>query len=384
MCKLAQSMLSQAVAIRGLSQRSDVPCIVSSRADVEKFLHEMIATQLPPAKIEMEELLYKTIGLIPQSFDYKKGLIDLYVSQIGGYYDPEKKRFVMADWIPSEAQASVAVHELTHALQDQHFDLKQMLDPKQENGDKLLAHSAISEGDAMLVMNDYERAVRRQPVVNEAVSIAAKSVQLNSESEALRSSTGEAVPEALRAILLFPYTSGVHFMKTALGRGKNYSGADLVFQNPPTSTREILHPDVYWDSKALKPSVPTISELQAENKQSRVVYSDVLGEFLIQLVLCADKQGRTGCEVAAQGWIGDRIAVVDSGGGVQEVIWLTRWESPQDAHEFALAYSAKSTGGQPVGPVAMGETPASAGSKVPHITKVGNEVLITFRALAAS
>jgi hypothetical protein len=379
MCQLAQAMLRQVVTIRGLSPRSQVPCVVSSRTDVERFLHEVIATQLPPAKLEMEELVYQTIGLVPKSFDYKKGLIALYVSQIGGYYDPEKKQFVMADWIPADLQAAVAVHELTHALQDQHFDLKKLLDPKQENGDTLLAHSAISEGDAMIVMSDYERSARKQSLLREEASIDALVSQPQHGAVAQEEGLNQPVPESLKAILLFPYTSGLRFMHVALRKGKDGSMLDKVFRNPPTTTREILHPEDYWDLTAPKSSVPAISELHLDDNQDHVVYSDVLGEFLVYVTLCADGAQRQQCAEAAQGWIGDRIAVVDRGGTHRKIIWVTRWESERDASEFALAYSAKKgVHTKQSMTLKEGDTTLTHGPKGPQVVVKKSEVVITF------
>ena len=59
--------------------------------------------------------------------------------------------------MPAAFQTTIAVHELTHALQDQYFDLQKFVDAKTENSDLLLAHSALVEGDATAVMIDYDR-----------------------------------------------------------------------------------------------------------------------------------------------------------------------------------------------------------------------------------
>ena len=108
-----------------------------------------------PNRLYSEGVVYQRLALVPKDFKYESGIIDLYTSQIGGYYDPKKDHFVMAKWIPASLQFPVAVHELVHALQDQHFKLDTFLDPKTMTSDALMARAALVEGDATAVMIDY-------------------------------------------------------------------------------------------------------------------------------------------------------------------------------------------------------------------------------------
>ena len=51
-------------------------------------------------------------------------MIDLLTEQIAGLYDPKSHEFYIADWIPMADQRMVMAHELTHALEDQHFQIE--------------------------------------------------------------------------------------------------------------------------------------------------------------------------------------------------------------------------------------------------------------------
>jgi len=53
-------------------------------------------------------------------------MIDLLTEQIAGLYDPKAHEFYVADWIPvdDDQQRVVMAHELTHALEDQHFQIE--------------------------------------------------------------------------------------------------------------------------------------------------------------------------------------------------------------------------------------------------------------------
>ena len=161
-CKIAKMAIEEASKIRGLGIRKVVPCVVQTKEEVKGYLLGTLVSKLPKRKLANEALVYSTIGMIPKSFNYETGLVDLYVSQIGGYYDPDRKRFVMAGWMPALFQTTVAIHEQTHALQDQYFNLETFVDPKLENGDILLARSALVEGDATAVMIDYNRKLAGQ------------------------------------------------------------------------------------------------------------------------------------------------------------------------------------------------------------------------------
>ena len=156
-CKLVDSAIESASEIRGLKQKRKVPCELHNKDQIRKFVIDSIQAKIPKNRIEGEEDIFKSIGLFPETFDYKKGMVDLYVSQIGGYYDPEKSKYIMADWMPNIVQATIAVHELTHALQDQYFDLGKLTEQKDMSTDVSLARSALIEGDATAVMLDYNK-----------------------------------------------------------------------------------------------------------------------------------------------------------------------------------------------------------------------------------
>lgn len=331
-------MLSAVSAIRSLKPKSEVPCVVVTREDIRQFLVGMIEEKLPPEKVKKEEIVYKALGVIPDAFDYQKGIVDLYVGQIGGYYDPEKKHFVMADWIPEAVQAEVAAHELTHALQDQYYNLEEMLDPKQENGDMLLAYAALVEGDAMLVMTDRLRAQNGKGSLCEESNVD----DLVQEQERMMLSGAKddqhAIPETLQKIIHFPYTAGVRFSHTLLRDRKGYQGIDASFKAPPRSTREILHPELYLNSDAPQVSIPSTDQFTSEHKGLEMSYSDTLGEFVIQATLCSSTHGSKNCKEAARGWLGDRVVIFQGEGAQREVLWVVNWETSKDAQEFVSAY----------------------------------------------
>ena len=90
---------------------------------------------------------------------------------------------------------STVAHELTHALDDEHFDLDE--DAVAEGGDAGLAYLALVEGSATAVMTRYMDA---RFSAEEALGASLGSVLAGS-------GTGtEGMPPFLVAQMLFPYT----------------------------------------------------------------------------------------------------------------------------------------------------------------------------------
>jgi len=312
---------------------------VHNREQIKIHLLDTISSELPARKLEHEGIVYRALGLVPDDFDYKTRVVDIYIGQIGGYYDPKKKRFVMADWSPAVMQNTVAIHELTHALQDQHFGLDKFVDAKLLNGDELLARSALVEGDATAVMMDYNYLLLGQPSLRERPDV--QSLMMQNVLGAALSSPLQDVPSSLTALILFPYTSGLRFVHVIMHKG-GYSSVDRIYLRPPRSSEEILHPEKYLQQD---PSFenPAAGEVEAglvgEPGDWKSVYNDVLGEFSISALL--HQAGVRDNAEAAAGWGGDRVVLLEpaSGAGSERLIaWKSRWDSVKDAEEFYAAY----------------------------------------------
>jgi hypothetical protein len=336
LCDQSREALVEASSIRGLPVISPVPCTVQDKPLVEAFLHETIKTELPPQKIQMEELAFRAVGLIPDDFNYGKQLVDFLVSQIGGYYDPKEKRFVMAAWLPSSIQHGVAVHELTHALQDQHFGLRKLLNPKAGTTDSDLAISALIEGDASAVMFDEQSRRASKIKLQEMPSVDSlllfQVLGLNFGAE------GGEVPDALKGILIFPYTSGLRFVHALLLKG-GYAEIDKAYAAPPKTSREILHPDEFL-AASFTPSIPEPSEFPGYSLENQPEYLDTLGEFAISGILSAAARAKPSAALAAKGWVGDRLGIFPLKNQARLISWITRWESERDAQEFLDTYTA--------------------------------------------
>jgi hypothetical protein len=77
-----------------------------------------------PREMHASEVMLKKLGMVPADFQYRAFVRAILTEQVAGYYDPKAREYYVADWIDLEAQKPVMAHELTHALQDQHFNLQ--------------------------------------------------------------------------------------------------------------------------------------------------------------------------------------------------------------------------------------------------------------------
>ncbi len=335
-CTIATTAISDASRIRKLQIKKSVPCLVHQKEQVKGYLLHAVDTKIPAVKLQMEAFVYQTVGIIPENFDYQNGIIELYLNQIGGYYDPEKKHFVMAGWLPAMLQTTIAVHELTHALQDQYFNLETFMDEKRFNGDELLARSALVEGDATAVMIDYTRRTLGQPGIENDENVASMMMQ-NVVGSSLVSSL-QTVPQSMQNLLIFPYTSGLRFTHFALRKG-SYEAVNEIFRRPPRSTEEILHPEKYFVAAPDFERIPGASLKPAQAPSAELKYEDVLGEFTISTMLANFTADKPAAAAAAAGWGGDTAAVFDDAANNRRfLVWQTNWDTAKDAEEFSRLY----------------------------------------------
>ena len=98
--KAADEVLRKVVELRGLAPRQSVAKGVKSREEIARYLNERVREEYDPGELEREGRLLKKLGLLPAEMDYKEFTLKLLTEQVGGYYDPAKKTFFIAGWLP--------------------------------------------------------------------------------------------------------------------------------------------------------------------------------------------------------------------------------------------------------------------------------------------
>lgn len=317
LCSAARTAIKDAEKIRGLRIKNPVPCLVSDRKKIRNYVVQVVKQELPAERLEYEEFIYKALGMIPQNYNYQEAVIELYTSQIGGYYDPQRNHFVMADWIPLDLQYPVAVHELTHALQDQHYNLKNFTDSKALTTDNLLARAALVEGDATAVMLDY--TARSHPGTDKT-KMGDEQILLDKNLFSVGiGDQDDPANKAIVALMVFPYSAGLKFAQSLIRNG-GYKALDRAFKTPPKTTREVLQPDLYpLEPNKILSIKPRAFELADGEK---IIFSDVLGQFFLSIWLEQLGLAEAQAELLARSWAGDRIALVETTNSQRYVKWI--------------------------------------------------------------
>jgi hypothetical protein len=323
------AVLKETSELRQLSILKDVKSGAQSRDEIQRMIIKNLDRDTTPAEMHAAEVLLKAFGLAPKEFDYRSFLIKLLTEQVAGYYDPKAQQFYLADWIELEGQKPVMAHELTHALQDQHFNLKRFEKwPKGESDSELAAHALI-EGDATLAMTLY---MYKNPLVA-LRAIAAQDIATEQFKQA---------PRALRESLLFPYEEGSAWA-TQLYRRGGWEMVSAAFSKLPQSTEQILHAEKYFSYEApRKLRLPDFKVVLGPTWKR--IDTDVNGEWGFYLILDEFLNDAPESQRAAAGWDGDRFAIYETGKPDEVfVAQLTAWDTALEATEFFEAYAKRTT-----------------------------------------
>ena len=329
---MTAAMLKETSELRELSILKAVKSGAQSRSEIERMIIKNLDSETTPAEMHASEVLLHVFGLAPKEFAYRTFLIKLLTEQVAGYYDPKAQQFYLADWIELEGQKPVMAHELTHALQDQHFNLKRFENwPKGDSDAELAAHALI-EGDATLAMTLY---MANNPLV------ALAFIRSLGAQEAATEQFKQA-PRAIRESLLFPYEEGSAWATQLYKRG-GWKMVSQAFTKLPQSSEQILHADKYFSYEApQKLALPDFKSALGPSWK-RLDY-DVNGEWGTYLILDEFLNDATESKRASAGWGGDRFALYETGKPDEFfVAQLSAWDTPVDAQEFFEAYAKRTS-----------------------------------------
>ncbi len=323
-------VLQETSKIRQLPVLRPVKSGAQSRAEIERMIVKNLDEDTTPEELRASGVALKKLGLAPTDFELRPFFIKLLTEQVAGYYDPKTQQFYLADWIDVDGQLTVMSHELTHALQDQHFNLLRFEKWPRGDSDAELAAHALIEGDATFTMIAFARRDQSR----------LRALLKSAETDAGSMEQIEHAPRALRESLLFPYQNGASWVAELYKKG-GWASISRAFTDLPQSTEQILHPEKYFAHEApVKVSLPDISAKLGANWKR--IDTDVNGEWSLYLILDeylkSDKESRE----AAAGWGGDRYSVYENR-KTSEVMIAQKsvWDTEKDAREFFDAYAKR-------------------------------------------
>jgi hypothetical protein len=335
----------------GLPIREPIKKRMVNRDEVVAFIQKHMMEDKDAQRLARSELILKKWGLLPHDFELQPFLLKLLREQVEGYYDPQTKTVNMLDWVEPEQQRPVMAHELTHALQDQSFDLEKYMkagdvdlasmknDPTPEdilNDEAGSAHQAVVEGQAMVVSIDYELAAVHQSIVDSPEIVQAlKNTMMQGTADSVEF---RGAPLYIKEALTFPYRYGLDFeseLLTKFGKEKAFAS---VFQKPPRTTREIMEPTAYLSGEKLEPMV--LPDFKTDFKNYEKFDVGAVGEFDVA-ILIEQYQGNEIAKRLYPDWRGGYYYAARPKSDTKAplgLLYVSRWSNPERASEFASVY----------------------------------------------
>jgi len=319
----ADEVVGQMSQITGLKLLTPLKKSLRAREEIRAYVIKQMNEEKNPAERYADERSAEAFGLLPKGFDLDTFMVNVLTEQVEGLYDPKNREFYIADWSPLADQRMVMAHELTHALQDQHFQIEAWVRAARPNEDAELARDAVLEGSAMAAMVDYlmlgtGRSLKDLPDFDPGMLIG----DLGSTP------TLKDAPPFLKDALIFPYIGGLNF-SAAVMRNSGWSALSGVFQKPPVSTQQILHPALYRTGKTpANVALPRLEKLLGDNWSK--LDENIMGEFgwkeVFKQFLDADR-----AKTLAAAWDGDRYLVFEHK-QTKKLILLTRLHLDSEVH----------------------------------------------------
>ena len=328
----ADEVLKDMSEITGWELKSPLKKSIRSRAEIHAYVLAEVNDEKDAKERYASGRSAEAFGLIPKGFNVDTFLVDLLTEQIAGLYDPKTHEFYIADWIAPDEQRMVMSHELTHALQDQYFHIEDWAHAARPNDDAELARESVLEGSAMAGMLEYtlrDKGLKLRDLPDFDPSLFVGDL---AETPMLKKA-----PAFLKDSLMFPYFNGLTFSMSVL-RTTGWSGFSSVFAKPPANTQQIMHPELYRESKVPAPLKVDLPEgvpgsgwnLLEENSMGEFGWKEVLKQFL------DDERAK---KIAA-GWDGDDYITFEQKNTKRLMLFTrTRFDSPEMASAFFSAYS---------------------------------------------
>src|SRR5581483_4711605 len=280
---------------RGLTFRHPVAVEYLSDAD---FRRAVAGEHTEPEQQERDdEATARALGLPVGKNGLAAAGSTLSGEGITAYYDDGTGRVDVRGTDLDVARRATIVHELTHALQDQHLDISRQ--GSYRSDDRTAAFEAVVEGDAVRMEDAYVESLTKSDQDAYDAEQAA--------GDAAYDAGIKDVPDWLSATTDFPYSVGESFTKAVAAAGGR-AAVDRALRTPPPAVAEIMQPARY-----LQGARPRAVPAPAAPAGDRVVKRNDLGA-LKWLLLLAERVPAGDALRAADAWGGDAYLAYEDAG----------------------------------------------------------------------
>ena len=326
---------AQTEAIRGLAARTPIVPRFIGEAELKKLLAADLDTGPSAKALPDTEALYRGLGL----FSGDRTLHDVYLealgSQVLGFYRQSDKTLYVVDRSGGlgPIEEYTFSHELTHALQDQHFGLAGLGLEQIGQGDRALGRLALVEGDASFASTLW---------AEKNLTMTDMLAMLKVASDPAQQKLLDSLPPIIRETMMFPYTQGLTFVM-GLWTAGGWDAVNNAFANPPLSTEQVLHPAKYASGEKPVPVALPAGLAGRLGAGWSLAMEDTLGELQLRVLLQTANDTPT-ATAAASDWGGDRVGLYRGPDGAWAIVLATAWDTPAAAARYEPAVKAVAAG----------------------------------------
>lgn len=267
--------------------------------------------------LEKSEAVLRAVGLLPDDVKLADVLSSFLGSSVVGFYDPKSNELVVRGAAITPYVRITLAHELTHALDDQHFELDRPALDKADD-ETGTAFSALVEGNALRIQEEYRKTLT-----------TAERTQADDEEARLGAGVDlSKIPRVIPELIEFPYEFGPALVGALVAQGGE-ARVDMAFAKPATTTEQVVDPAAWLTTGAPPISVPP------PKADGPTFDQGVLGLWGLVLVL-EDEVGQKAAVEAAMGWGGDWYVAWKQGG--KACVRATfAMDTPKDLKELGSA-----------------------------------------------
>lgn len=338
----------------GFAERARVKHQVVGEEDVKRYWSAVLSDSAEAQRLARSEIVLKKFGYLPQDFTLRHFLVDNAAKGLGGFYDPRTKTMNLVNWVGLESQRPIMAHELTHALQDQNFDLmnwQRSALRRNRRGNMRVdsdesaesdARRAVIEGQAMLVYFDYLLKPYGRTLADTPSAMDFINARLTETYDT--SFVVHNAPLLFKESAFFPYREGLLFELELLKKGGTHMAFADVFAHPPVDTHQILDPKAYLSGERIAPVViPDIAAILGHDFEA--YDTGTIGQLDVRAMsqqfgtdndmFTITPAWRGGSYIAAKrtGAAAGNLTTADIG-----LLYVSRWKDAEATQRFAELY----------------------------------------------
>jgi hypothetical protein len=322
--------------------------------EMDRRLAESFDAYYPSKQFDRRTFAWRTIGVIGPQDDLSKAYRAFAAGEVVGFYDPETGELVyLGTGDLGFAERFTLAHELTHALDDQVFDLKRL--------DAMSAACKDERSEAALGLVEGSAQYFAAVTVAQDPQIDLTDLLASLADAATSGGAPAGVPPFVDTLEIWPYVAGESFVAGLAAGGTD--AVDAAFRRFPVSTEQVIHPETYPTDHPRAMTIPDLTP--ALGRRWGDLDAMTIGEEWLRAML-ALRLDEAQADDAAAGWDGGGYRAFSDGRDVV-VAMRTAWDTQGDAEAFAAALRAWYAGSHGVDVQTRGTTVTSVFGTSAHI-----------------